>query len=461
MHERNLPSLVVPLRIPTIRFTNRAVECPTSRVARTVIYCHPSIMSSTPAGITLFIITVVFMSVVTVVVILRFWALFSERRRLWLPEYLAIIAYLSLVAHTALEIWTIFNGLGKHTDELTADEMEVLRKFLVAASMTWLANTSTCKLSMLTLYLTLFGICRRLRIAVYITCAIVVAYTITCLPLLIINCPPLAAPGGWYPVPRGSCRAVSRNEHAILVTINILLDCVIAALPVPVLWRLKVPLAKKLSIAGIFLMGLSVVGVLIWRLGLPFHFLDYADLSVATVTITLPGTLEMWLNMIVICLPAIAPIARRYIECLFRCCPCIPLASKEKPDPRGRPEHPARAQHTIGGTPQTHAIGKESHAVDIGASESTAELVGRGNGGDQNEAGPGHGLGVSSPRPGRDSLSLDVELGVADRDNIPHGSVYVRNEFSVTREGDCRVHAETSAGVGGVGSRYYQHLLRR
>ncbi|KAL4901507.1 hypothetical protein BDW74DRAFT_83966 [Aspergillus multicolor] len=339
-------------------------------------------MPMSPAGIKVLISIAVAMALVTIVLALRFWALFLFKKRPWYPEYLATLAYVSLVAHSALQIWSITNGMGKHTSEMTVDEIEVLRKFVTASSMTWLVNTSVGKLSMLTLYLTLFGICRTLRVAIYTTCACVAAYTVAYLVLLVLNCPPLAPPNGWFPVARGSCRPMSITEQAILIAVNMLLDCAIAALPVPVLWRLKVPRAKKISIAGVFAMGLSVVGVLIWRLGMSFHLPAHGDMSVSVVYITLPATLEMWLGMMVICLPGIAPLARRYIVTISCLRPFRPLAGKQR---AGRRERPGRAaDHTTGGTPQLgvegcEAPGAESKGKDEeqGLSSSTVELVGR------------------------------------------------------------------------------------
>ena len=109
---------------------------------------------------------------------------------------------------------------------------------------------------MLTLYLILFGVSHRFRTVIYITCAIVVVYFIVILALFLTNCHPLSY--GWNPVPGGGCRDLVLEE-AVIISLNIFLDGLIALLPTPIIWNLKMPLHKKVTIVAMFSLGLRYV----------------------------------------------------------------------------------------------------------------------------------------------------------------------------------------------------------
>lgn len=122
--------------------------------------------------------------------------------------------------------------------------------------MTWLVATVACKLSILTLYLTLFRISNRFSISIYVTCACVVIYFVVYLPVQLTQCHPIDY--GWNPVPGGGCRS-SRATQISSIALNIVLDTVVAVLPITILWNLRMPLRTKIAIGTMFSLGLLYV----------------------------------------------------------------------------------------------------------------------------------------------------------------------------------------------------------
>lgn len=165
--------------------------------------------------------------------------------------------------------WAIANGLGAHTNNLSTDELDVQFKvcncefvqllsaneiqMIVGASMTWLTSTVCCKLSILALYTSLFRTFRPIRILVWTVSGMVVSYFVAFLPIFLTQCHPVSYP--WHPVPGGGCRSLSIQEIAS-ITLNIFLDSTIALLPIPAIWKLRMPFRNKLTIGVMFGMGL-------------------------------------------------------------------------------------------------------------------------------------------------------------------------------------------------------------
>ncbi|PYH34144.1 uncharacterized protein BO87DRAFT_376539 [Aspergillus neoniger CBS 115656] len=324
-------------------------------------------MPLSSCGISFLVWNVCFNCLTTTIVALRLWANYADRKGVRLPDYMMLVAYVSLISKAVCEWWCVFNGLGNPAADLTTYEVGVIWKFFTAASVTWLFSSVGCKLSMLSLYLTLFGVSRQFRTVIYVTSAIVTIYFLVLLPLFLTNCHPLSY--GWNPVPGGGCRDLALEEP-IIIAVNILLDGLVAVLPIPVIWKLRMPLQKKITIVVMFSLGLSVVAVLIWRLVLTVH--SASDFSISTCQILLPSALEIWLSLIVVSLPPIAPLFQRHVA--PRLAYLRLTSKKEASDAQRHRAGVDRAEYTIGGSPQKRNV---SGQQGVDQSASTTELVHR------------------------------------------------------------------------------------
>ncbi|KAJ5090126.1 hypothetical protein N7532_008810 [Penicillium argentinense] len=316
-------------------------------------------MAISPAGVRLSIWMAVFTLVTTGVIAMRVWALHLTRKSLHLADYLVIVAYISTVAMVGLNYWAIINGLGAHTKTLSESELHVQLKMIVGVSMTWLVGTVCCKLSILALYTTLFRTFRPIRILVWVVSGMVTAYFIAFVPVFLTQCHPISYQ--WHPVPGGSCRDLEVQEIAS-ISMNIVLDSMIALLPLPAIWRLRMPIQNKITIGIMFGMGLFVVAVMVWRLILTLDPATAADFVKGLYIIGLVSLLELWLSMIVVSLPALAPLFRHYIEPLY--------ANKQ---PRAGRLH--EAEHTIGSDPPRKRTGESLYSdIEMGRSYYSAHV---------------------------------------------------------------------------------------
>lgn len=97
---------------------------------------------------------------------------------------------------------------------------------------------------------------------------------------------------------------------------------------------------------------LSVVAVMIWRLVITLNPDTAADFVYGLYKIGLVSFLELWLSIIIVSLPVLAPLFRHYVE---------PLLSHKRPSAGQLRE----AQHTIGSDSPKKRFGPNYPYADI------------------------------------------------------------------------------------------------
>ena len=70
--------------------------------------------------------------------------------------------------------------------------------------------------------------------------------------VFITQCNPVSK--NWKPVPWGSCRSLS-TQQLTSNSLNTVLDMAVVILPMPVLWKLHLPLQKKMAVMIMFSLG--------------------------------------------------------------------------------------------------------------------------------------------------------------------------------------------------------------
>ena len=83
--------------------------------------------------------------------------------------------------------------------------------------------------------------------------SIVTGYGVSFFVTFLTNCQPISYP--WNPIPGGHCKSVT-VEEITSVSINMIIDICIVFLPMLPLWRLQMPLRKKVGISSLFALGL-------------------------------------------------------------------------------------------------------------------------------------------------------------------------------------------------------------
>ncbi|KAL2259509.1 hypothetical protein VTK26DRAFT_6799 [Humicola hyalothermophila] len=265
--------------------------------------------STSQRGINLFIWICVFTVISTIFLILRLIAARIIRRGLYVDDGLVVFAYAGTVALSGVVAWSIFvGGMGKHMNEMTDFELGILFQAVVAAYVTWTLGTVAVKLSVLWMYTRIFRTQQFKRYA-YVLMGFCMAFCIAFMAVFMTNCHPVSFM--WKPVPGGGCRDMTHSEFAS-VSVSLVIDLAIIFLPMPWLWGLQMPLRNKIVVSVTLSIGFITIGVMGWRIDVTIESTKHPDFSHSLADIALISLLELWLGIIVACIPTLAPILKKY-----------------------------------------------------------------------------------------------------------------------------------------------------
>ncbi|KAI9660212.1 MAG: hypothetical protein M1831_003519 [Alyxoria varia] len=201
-------------------------------------------------------------------------------------------------------------GSGQHVLDIEMDPeqdgLEVLvtaLKNYFAAALVWAPATCLCKCSILVLYMELFPT-QRFRYAVFATLGLVVAFFIGQILTAVLICRPVALQ--WDKSIHGQCGSVVGQQIALAV-VNMVIDAIIVALPMPVVWHLQMPVKKKIGISSMFALGLIICIMNAARIAIVV-LADQEDFTYTLVDVGVFSGLEIWFGVIAACVPTLGPL---------------------------------------------------------------------------------------------------------------------------------------------------------
>ncbi|KAJ0139505.1 hypothetical protein CTA2_1771 [Colletotrichum tanaceti] len=261
-------------------------------------------------GIGLMIWIIVFTFVDASALCLRAWSGRLMRRSFYWDDGMIMFAFANLVTLEGVVIWAIYNGLGKHTDELSLEEYAVQFKLILASGVTWLLGTVFIKMAILWLYTRIFATPQFRRWS-RVLMGVTGAYGVAFLVIFMTRCLPVSQQ--WAPVPGGQCRDITIDQ-IVSVTVNIVIDIAMTILPMPALWGLQMPLKNKIAVSAMFGMGLATIAIMVWRLINTVTTIGDQDFVYNLHDIGLISLLELWIGIIIACLPTLGPLFKTYVK---------------------------------------------------------------------------------------------------------------------------------------------------
>ncbi|KAJ5216562.1 uncharacterized protein N7498_002969 [Penicillium cinerascens] len=176
-------------------------------------------------------------------------------------------------------------GLGPHTTYVSFADIEFVLKMIIICQALYGVGLALVKTSMMILYYKLFGSKPTMRIAIYVTGAIVWAWALSIVLESFLLCQPIEF--NWNPtLPGGKCG--NRNVAFVVAgVLNMVTDLMVMSLPIPYIWKLQLPVGRKVGLTAAFTLGLFVSAISMVRVVSLMH-INFAD-----VTYTLPIPL-MW-----------------------------------------------------------------------------------------------------------------------------------------------------------------------
>ncbi|KAI9708199.1 MAG: hypothetical protein M1820_004153 [Bogoriella megaspora] len=198
--------------------------------------------------------------------ILRCVAKIITKTRFWWDDWFAILEVPVILTDVALTLYWISIGLGKHVDDVPAQDLSKGFVILWVAAFLYDLSITLPKFSVLFFYERVFGSTKQsFRYSVWFGQFLVAGWIVSAFVSTIWQCTPIRKAYAPQEVSGGHCIDVNKGWYGTGIA-SVIIDLYILVLPIPVLWRLQVTLKRRLAVIGVFVCGYSVVVVSIGRL---------------------------------------------------------------------------------------------------------------------------------------------------------------------------------------------------
>ncbi|KAF3925151.1 hypothetical protein ABW20_dc0101494 [Dactylellina cionopaga] len=199
-------------------------------------------------------LTIIMMVICLVVVALRLYVRSFILKAFKADDWLIIIATITAMAVSVTCILSQGAGVGTHIWDLKQDEVKMVRIWSFATQLTFTWAVSLTKFSILLFYRR-FCTTRTFKISIYLTMLFIGAWTINWTFLIIFQCLPVEA---YWRLPRSGDRCITlQNElHLLHGSTNLVTDIIVLLLPIPTVWSLQMPTRQKLTLIGVFALGI-------------------------------------------------------------------------------------------------------------------------------------------------------------------------------------------------------------
>ncbi|KAH6684932.1 integral membrane protein [Plectosphaerella plurivora] len=245
----------------------------------------------------------------TLMVTLRMVAKIKSTKKFNASDACILVAlFFNTALHADVFIMVVHGGFGFHVQDIaTRFGPEVLTLFfkcIMVFALLWNATTCFTKLSVLLMYMSVFPV-RRVVLPCQVLGVFIILWNIGGVLGGILVCRPLAM--NWdQTIPGGKC-GNQPMYYMWLGIINIIVEVTMLALPMPVLYKLQMPLRKKIVIISMFGIGFATCAITIYRQA-TLPALQFADMTHSGVVATLLSGLEPSVALALACVPFLRPL---------------------------------------------------------------------------------------------------------------------------------------------------------
>ncbi|KAJ5892209.1 uncharacterized protein N7473_008437 [Penicillium subrubescens] len=241
----------------------------------------------------------------TVAVGLRLLARRMTGNRLFLDDYLILVALLFKYGCSTGVVILLFNGLGSHIETVPKENVERFFKIGWANPFVYTANVMFIKLSILALYRRLFST-KYMLFGVYFMGMVVILWAVSIWVAAALNCIPI--PKFWDRSIEGACIDPDKFYYGTQIP-NIVSDVIILLMPQGVVWSLPVAKSQKLLLSCVFMVGGLALIFDIVRLVAMLHLTKQGnDITYYQMPVVMWTCTEAGVGIIAACLPNLRPL---------------------------------------------------------------------------------------------------------------------------------------------------------
>ncbi|KAJ5591899.1 uncharacterized protein N7459_002268 [Penicillium hispanicum] len=258
-------------------------------------------MAASARGRQMIEIVSVLVALCLVSVVLRVVARLRRRVGFGVDDYLSILSMVLMIAMLIeLILWCTIGGNGAHVKDLNAKTMVNYFKIFLANQFTYFVLCPSIKISIVCFYRRVFTTPRFQRFTFGLNC-LIAAWGTGIFLACAGQCRPLRA--YWDHSVEGHC--FNANQFFIVnQAFNVVMDFVILALPIPMVWGLHRAWQDKLALNGVFALGAFVCFASIYRIVVLF-WISPVDPTYTVYQATLWTHVEPSVGLICSCLPIV------------------------------------------------------------------------------------------------------------------------------------------------------------
>lgn len=199
------------------------------------------------------VVTIIIAVAATCGVALRFWARAIRRASFKSDDYTILAALPLGWALCILTVTTVEVAGNHHVVTVPLGRQTIYGSTLFAINFIWTIAMPLIKLSILLLYIRIFGRLRYIRIIFYVVCIFMALWAIAVVLILCLQCRPIELI--WNKrIQGGSC--INSNIFYLVSSIpDAITDVILLLLPLPAIWRLHNTIWQKAILTGMFVLG--------------------------------------------------------------------------------------------------------------------------------------------------------------------------------------------------------------
>ncbi|RHZ59823.1 putative integral membrane protein (Pth11) [Aspergillus thermomutatus] len=265
-------------------------------------------------------ICLVFPLLAFLAVILRLYVRIHTKRAAWLDDYASLFSAILALAYGAIAIAQSRWGLGLDAQYFPEENIVPFSRVQYAGGPVYTLALLGFKVSLLASYLRIGGFIKAYRIVIVGVIVACVCNQVIFTFVLCFACRPVARQ--WDLSIPGTCIDAVASYYALagislqqdnqhqLIDINIIsgtslaFDCIIIALPLPVLMNLHLRRRQKAALVAVFALGFFVTVIQIIRIFTIKNLKTYTD----SQPIVLWSVIEISLGVLISCIPTYAPL---------------------------------------------------------------------------------------------------------------------------------------------------------
>jgi hypothetical protein len=250
------------------------------------------------AGITVFGVTGIIVGV-------RVYNSYGYTKQLFLDDYLAVFAWVLQVVNFGMYI-----ELFIYLERIATTPIREFTQFLIAEAFIGGFAIYFAKVPVLVLFSRLFGIRTWLRVTVWTTLGVGFATFLASLLYVAVEC---SAARVHDAVTQGVCIESAGTNGLVHGSASLILDIVAFAIPLPVVWNLKLSTSKKVGLCVVFAAGIfaivastvalyykveTALGNPVSNLGTGSIILSFLEASTAIIVGCVPALRSFWINQL-------------------------------------------------------------------------------------------------------------------------------------------------------------------